>query len=98
VAQIANASQVVTLPTNLPLAKRIMAIYRQTQCWTWYDNWEWPAEETFFKEGSPDTPGITYGSVLPVNLIIKPPLPSPSVRPETKINQIRKFVGLGQKR
>ncbi|MDR4495757.1 MAG: PIG-L family deacetylase [Nitrospirales bacterium] len=98
VGSIAQASQVVTLPTNPELVQSIMDIYIRHQCWTWYENWKWPAEETFFKEASPGSAGITYGSVLPVNLIVKPPLPSKSIRPESKLNRIRNFVGLGKGR
>ena len=97
-ASIANASQVATLPTNPQLAHRIMEIYQETQCWTWYDHWKWPAEETFFKEAPQGLPGISYGSVLPINLIVKPPLPLQPVRSESKINRLRKFVGLGKQR
>ncbi|MEX2493363.1 MAG: PIG-L family deacetylase [Nitrospirales bacterium] len=95
-ASIAKASQVVTLPTNPQLAQKIMAIYQETQCWTWYDDWQWPAEETFFKETTQEMPGIPYGRVLPINLIVKPPLPLQSVRSQSKINRLRKFVGLGK--
>jgi len=97
-ASITNASQVVTLSTNPQLAKGIMKVYQQAKCWTWYDTWEWPPEETFFKEPPLELPGISYGSVLPINLIVKPPLPPQSIRAESKINRLRKFVGLGKER
>ena len=97
VGQIANATEVVSLPTNSQLARRIMEIYQETQSWTWYDSWDWPSEEIFFKEATLGQPGIPFGRVLPMNLIIKPPLPpsTQSIPHETKLKRIRKFVGLG---
>ncbi|MCA9480500.1 MAG: hypothetical protein KC545_09100, partial [Nitrospira sp.] len=85
------------LPTNSQLARRIMEIYQETQSWTWYDSWDWPSEEIFFKEATLGQPGIPFGRVLPMNLIIKPPLPpsTQSIPHETKLKRIRKFVGLG---
>ena len=97
VGSIAQASQVVTLPTNSQLAQGIMELYIRNQCWTWYENWKWPTEETFFKEAPVGSPGITYGSVLPVNLIIKPPLPVQAVQVESNLSRIRKIVGLGKR-
>lgn len=97
IGSIAKASQVVTLPTNSQLAKRIMDIYIQYQCWTWYEDWQWPSEETFFQEAPNGSPGINYGSVLPFNLIVKPPLPVQAVQGESKLGRIKKMVGLGDK-
>jgi hypothetical protein len=98
VSPIVNASRMLTLPTNPDLGRTIMEIYRETKCWTWYDNWQWPAEETFFKEAPPGSSGLAFGSVLPVNLIVKPPLPARLERSEPKAaGRFSKFVGLGKR-
>lgn len=97
VGSIAKASQVVTLPTNPHLVQGIMDLYIHNQCWTWYENWKWPTEETFFKEAPAESPGITYGSVLPINLIVKPPLPSQVVGSESRLSQFRNLMGLGKR-
>lgn len=36
------------LPTDRALAGRLKALYRETGCWTWTDDHEWPETEVFY--------------------------------------------------
>lgn len=57
------------LKTDKSLAKSIARIYKQNQCWTWYDDYEWCDMETFILDvENNDTKG-PHDVVLPLNLI-----------------------------
>lgn len=36
-------------PVDRALTRRIRRIYEQQGCWTWHDDWQWPAEESFVR-------------------------------------------------
>ena len=60
---------ILTLQTNIELARCIKGIYEQNRCWTWYDQWQWHNEESFIKDVTEQKEEITCGYVLPFNLI-----------------------------
>jgi LmbE family N-acetylglucosaminyl deacetylase len=63
------------LPTDPDLAAALMALYRETGCWTWFDDYRWPDREVFYPwlggPGNPPEPGRVH----PMNLVWAPPLP-----------------------
>ena len=59
----------VTLPTNLELATRIADLYKKHACWTWYDNYCWPKEESFFRISQAETEQLRPGLVCPLQFI-----------------------------
>ena len=61
----------IILPTDVATAKNIMEMYVDYGCWTWYTDWQWPMQETFFKQG-PDSDGFKAGKLVNLNLIMLP--------------------------
>ncbi|MGE0646111.1 MAG: hypothetical protein AB7P24_20855 [Nitrospira sp.] len=59
----------VSVGTNKTLAQDIMRIYKTNKCWTWYDHWEWYAEESFIKERDFKQGEKKVGNLFPANLI-----------------------------
>ena len=62
-------TETVTLETNNILAERIKNLYQKHQCWTWYDEWQWPIEESLIQDKSVQNGTKEYGKTLPLNLI-----------------------------
>lgn len=60
-----------TMNTNRDLAHDLAALYRSHDCWTWYDDYIWPVQETFFLDsGRVATTGSTaFGGNFPVNVL-----------------------------
>jgi hypothetical protein len=59
------------LPVNLGLVRRIAAIYKRNDCWTWYDDYRWFDSEWLRKEQA-DTEHeqvLPYGHSFPLNYI-----------------------------
>ena len=44
------------LPTDPELGERLKTLYRENGCWTWFDDYAWPARETFFRLAGPGEP------------------------------------------
>jgi len=64
---------VITLPTNQALARDIASLYKANNCWTWYKDYQWPAQESFRVVS---TEPVDEGAIWPVNHIsIRPPAP-----------------------
>jgi LmbE family N-acetylglucosaminyl deacetylase len=72
-------SEPLTLKTNKTISNDIAKIYKKNGCWTWYDGYQWPDEETFIKENIVEEKNLTYGKIFPLNMIhIKiEPVPRP---------------------
>lgn len=69
----------VRAPTNRAIAEGMKELYSKHGCWTWFPDYQWPAEEVFFrvKEGNPSPSarggvkeGIRDGALVPLNYII----------------------------
>jgi LmbE family N-acetylglucosaminyl deacetylase len=43
-------SEYRTLKTNKGLAKKIKNNYKNNECWSWYDKWEWSNKDSFIKD------------------------------------------------
>jgi len=54
---------------NKELAKKIQALYQRNNCWTWYNNYEWPAREAFLTCREDTVGGARDHQVFPVNMI-----------------------------
>ncbi len=67
-------SDSLTLPTDSKTAEKLMHVYEQKDCWTWYKGWRWPQRETFFKKGAELHPDIEGGTFTSLHLIAMPPL------------------------
>lgn len=81
VSQMARAAKVGTFPVDHTIARQLMEFYKNTNTWTWYEDWQWPAEETFFKETGSETDSVSGGSLLPVSMVVMPLLPPPRKAP-----------------
>lgn len=62
-------TEIITLKTNNILAQRIKHLYQKHLCWTWYDEWQWPIEESLIQDKSLRNGTKEYGRTLPLNLI-----------------------------
>ena len=62
-------SDYLTLPTDTKLANRIADLYRKNQCWTWYDDYQWPDAETYFLVSGAGTRESGTGSVRNLQFI-----------------------------
>lgn len=60
-----------TMNADQTLAHKLAALYREHHCWTWYDDYEWPAQETFFLDPGhlSATTSPTVGGNFPVNVL-----------------------------
>lgn len=67
------------LPTDPVLGEQLKTLYRENGCWTWFDDYAWPARETFYRLAGPGepTPGPRRGSL--VNLVWTEWRPLPSL-------------------
>ncbi len=84
------SSDVVTLPTDPALGRSLTALYQEAGCWTWFDDYEWPAEETLIAWAGATATPRPHGHVLDMHLIPVqwPPLPRPS-KPTTVRQRLR---------
>ena len=64
----------MTLQTDRTTAEKFMEIYKQEGCWTWFPEWHWPIQETFFKQGITSYPDPDKGSLVNLNLIVLAPV------------------------
>lgn len=57
------------LPANPVLAQKIANIYRNNDCWTWYEDYQWFDNECLMRNvPSEDQPeSLPYGRIFPVN-------------------------------
>lgn len=60
-----------TIDTNRKLAHDLAAMYREYNCWTWYDDYIWPIQETLFLEPNyvRRTTSTSVGGNFPVNVL-----------------------------
>ncbi|MGC2062331.1 MAG: PIG-L family deacetylase [Thermodesulfovibrionales bacterium] len=63
------SSEYMTLKTNKAIANRVMDIYKENNCWTWYDDWEWFNDESFMQDIKSEVGEKTYGHIFPLNMI-----------------------------
>lgn len=83
VPQLIHVAETITLPTDGSIAKELMEHYKRFECWTWDDDWCWPAKETFIRQ-NPDASHsisntvenstLTRNSVVPLDLILMRPV------------------------
>lgn len=57
------------LSTNKVLAKSLATLYKNNNCWTWYDDYEWCDHEAFVLAVEDTKDKGRQGSVLPLNMI-----------------------------
>jgi len=70
------------LPTDRDLGERLKALYRETGCWTWFDDYAWPEREVYYPV-LPAPEAVPPGRAHPVNLVWLPAVrpPPPASRP-----------------
>ena len=71
-----NASESVKFSTNTEIAKAAMSVYKDSGCWTWFEDWDWAKEEIFFKESKSDRGIISVGTMFSLNFVVMPKLNS----------------------
>jgi LmbE family N-acetylglucosaminyl deacetylase len=66
------------LPTDPALGARLQALYTANGCWTWFDDYAWPARESFYRLLGPgEAPVPPRGGHLLNMIWIDPPPPRP---------------------
>ena len=93
-SRLVDAGDVSTFSTDRALALKILEVYQRTGTWTWYDNWAWPEQETFFRDSRSESVGVRPGTLLPINMIVMPPLPAKTVSAESKARRLKRFLGM----
>ena len=58
----------ITVETNRSMAERVKALYERHDCWTWYDDYAWPAHETFYQVRRNET-GLQAGASLNLHYV-----------------------------
>ena len=91
---IVNSYKVGTRAIDKTIALKILEVYERTNTWTWYENWVWPAQETFFKESFSDSQCMSAGTFLPLNMIVMPPLPPQPAPSESRLSRLKQFLGV----
>ena len=92
-APMFNATEIATFPTNQVIAQELMNIYKESNCWTWFDDWDWAAEETFFKDTGSGSTAVKAGVMHHINLITMPSLPSRPVFSKPTIKKrVKKII------
>ncbi len=60
----------VVFPTDLSIAARLKRLYTEMGCWTWLEDYEWPAIEMFHAVAPPSSPRPSNVTAsLPLNFI-----------------------------
>jgi LmbE family N-acetylglucosaminyl deacetylase len=59
----------ISRPTGKTFAGQILELYKKNNCWTWYADYVWPDDETFFMVNSVDQRKQRLGRALPLNYI-----------------------------
>ena len=58
-----------TVPTNTDLAQKVMQWYQQHDCWTWFDEWDWPDHEALLRYQDDISDVALDKNALPVNVL-----------------------------
>lgn len=89
-------SDYVTRRTNKTIGTVMMDIYKEHNCWTWFDDWEWFNEESFMKDKDLQAEKKDHGHIFPINIIKfnYPGMPKEETKKEyVRIAQLRRFIG-----
>lgn len=62
-------SDYFTLKTDIPLAHSLMEHYKNSSCWTWFDDYTWFANEAFMEHTEIIDPPKAYGHIFPINML-----------------------------
>ena len=89
---ILNASESVKFSTNTEIAKAAMRVYKESDCWTWFEDWDWAKEEIFFKESKSDSGIISVGTMLSLNFVVMPKLNSRTVFSGSILERIKNKI------
>lgn len=76
------------LETNRLISKKIMNLYIETGCWTWFSNWNWPQTEVFFLDRNDESKKHHEFRLLPLQMVDVPPVN----QIDTKENKITKYI------
>lgn len=91
---LVDACEVGSRATDRVIALKILEVYERTNTWTWYDNWIWPEQETFFLESGSENAGVSPGTLVPVHMIVMPPLPPQPASSESRLRRLKRFLGV----
>ncbi len=91
---LVDTCEVEARETDGVLARKLLEVYEKTDTWTWYDNWVWPKQETFYRESGPEHSSASAGSLLSINMIVMPSLPIQQASAESRLRRVRKFLGV----
>lgn len=57
------------LPVNKEFCEEVALIYRDADCWTWSNKWNWFDYESYMQAPSEQSNLTTQGSLLPLNML-----------------------------
>ncbi|PHR23395.1 MAG: hypothetical protein COA37_08725 [Hoeflea sp.] len=60
-------SKFVRLPTDIAYAREVAKAYKDADCWTWDDGWEWFEDECFVEAPSGPAMQAEQGHLFPLN-------------------------------
>ena len=90
---LVDTCEVGSRTTDRATALKILEVYERTNTWTWYDNWTWPAQETFFRKSFSETAALSPGTLLPINMIVMPALAHQPATSESRLKRLKQFLG-----
>ena len=93
-SRLVDACMVESRVTDQVIADKLLAVYQQTNTWTWYENWVWPERETFFQESCVGTGNVSAGALLPVNMIVMPSMPPRPASSDSRLRRVKRFLGV----
>jgi len=64
----------INFESNIKLCKKVKAIYMKNNCWTWYDDWEWMPQDTFFQLQDDSNLKPIYGHSFPMKMVNVEPI------------------------
>ena len=44
-----GVAEAISLPVNSHITRPIVEVYKRASCWTWFDDWVWPKDESFLR-------------------------------------------------
>lgn len=72
--QNACVEESMTLQADVDTAGGLMEMYERNRVWTWYKDWRWPTQESFFKQGLSTSYDRNNGKLVTLNFIVLPPV------------------------
>lgn len=85
----------IEFSTDYSDATQFVNLYKEHECWTWFDDWRWLPKETFIKETDPVQAQKPPGAVMPLNVILMQVTSEKHIGLMSKLkNQAKKLISV----